>query len=97
MNRFDIVEAHAVLEWDYNVGGILRERPSNQRRNASTGVQLHRMRFRPRMDLSFENLEEDGKIVYLTNVLKWGLPVTEDQIPYMHEYGLIQPGEAECK
>ena len=31
-DRFDICEAHAVLEWDYNSGGWLHERPSNVRR-----------------------------------------------------------------
>ena len=39
-NRFDIAEAHCVLEWDYNDGGWLQERPSNQKRMESTGVQL---------------------------------------------------------
>ncbi len=78
MNRFDIVEAHAVLEWDFGVSGILWERPSNQRKNASTGVQLTRMKFTPRPDLSYANLEDDGKEVYLTNVLKWKLPIDSD-------------------
>lgn len=43
---FAICQAHAQLESDYNVGGILRERPSNRRRNASTGVQLARMGYK---------------------------------------------------
>lgn len=77
MDRFDIVEAHAVLEWDYNVGGILQERPSNRRRNQSTGVQLHRMQFKARPNLSFETLSEDGREVYLTNVVRLKLPVDE--------------------
>lgn len=75
MNRFDIAEAHAVLEWDYNVSGILWERPSNKRRNESTGVQLSRMHFKARPNLSYETLEDDGKEVYLTNVIKWHLPI----------------------
>ncbi len=29
---FDICQAHAQLESDYNMGGIVRERPSNRRR-----------------------------------------------------------------
>ena len=29
MNRFNICQAYAQLESDYNVGGFLRERPSN--------------------------------------------------------------------
>jgi hypothetical protein len=73
-DRFDIVEAHCVLEWDYNLGGWLHERPSNQRRRASTGVQLHRMKFRARADLCFDNLSENGQEIYLGNVLKLGLP-----------------------
>lgn len=42
---FSVCQAHAQLEADYNVGGILQERPSNQRRSASTGVQLSRMKY----------------------------------------------------
>ena len=79
MNRFDIAEGHAVLEWDYNMGGWLRERPSNQRRLEATSVQLNRLQFRARPDLCFDTLEEDGKEVYLTNVLRWGLPRDEEQ------------------
>lgn len=79
MTRFDIIEGHAVLEWDYNLGGWLRERPSNQRRKEATSVQLHRLKFRARPDLCFDRLEEDGKDVYLTNVLAWNLPRDEEQ------------------
>ena len=46
-DRYDICAAHAQIECDYNVGGITRERPSNARRNMSTGVQLSRMKYRP--------------------------------------------------
>ena len=42
-NRFAICQAYMQLESDYNVDGILRERPSNQRRNESIGVQLQRI------------------------------------------------------
>jgi len=73
-DRFDIAEAHCVLEWDYNVGGWLRERPTNQRRLQSTGVQLHRMQFRPRRDLSYAALTENAQEIYLKNMLKLGLP-----------------------
>ena len=73
-DRFDIAEAHAVLEWDYNVGGWLRERPSNQRRREATAVQLMRMGFRPRPDLSFETLTDKGREVYLAAVKRLGLP-----------------------
>lgn len=79
MNRFDIAEGHAVLEWDYNLGGWLRERPSNRRRMEATSVQLARLHFQPRTDLTFDTLEEDGKAVYLTNVLAWNLPRDEEQ------------------
>jgi hypothetical protein len=86
MNRYDIADAHFLLECHYNIGGMLRERPSNQRRNASTGVQLHRMSYRPEMGLSFESLQEDGKEVYLTNILKWGLPRDEEQNARIREF-----------
>ena len=79
MDRFDICEGHAVLEWDYNKGGWLQERPSNYRRQEATAVQLHRMQFRASADLSFEALTDDGKEVYLLNVLRWSLPRDEEQ------------------
>lgn len=83
---FDICQAHAQLESDYNVGGILRERPSNQRRNASTGVQLGRMKFNPGARwvdiLTPKWFDDDGdndvRDVYLYNVLKWGLPIDDE-------------------
>lgn len=77
-NRFDIIEAHCLLEWDYNLGGWLQERPSNQRRRRATAVQLKRMNFKPRANLSFETLEENSKEIYLTNVLKWGLDLDSE-------------------
>jgi len=63
-DRFDICEAHAVLEWDWNMGGWLRERPSNARRREATSVQLMRMQFRPRPDLSYDTLTENGREIY---------------------------------
>lgn len=45
-DRFDICFAHQALENDWNFGGWLRERPSNQRRMEATHVQLERMKFR---------------------------------------------------
>jgi hypothetical protein len=53
-DRFDICAAHARIESDYNVGGWVRERVSNQRRNESTAVQLSRMHYRgaPSGDMS---------------------------------------------
>jgi hypothetical protein len=64
-DRFDICEAYLALEYDYNVGGWLRERPSNQRRRESTGVQLNRIGFRPGMGWDgFESLTENGQEIY---------------------------------
>lgn len=74
-DRFDIAEAYAVLEWDYNVGGWLRERPSNARRREATSVQLRRMHFRARPDLSFHTLTTNGQDIYREQVAKLRLPV----------------------
>lgn len=63
-DRFDICEAWAVLEWDWHVGGWLRERASNQRRRESCGVQLIRLRFRPHPTLCYETLTENGRAIY---------------------------------
>jgi hypothetical protein len=81
---FDICQAHAQLEADYNNGGIVWERPSNRRRNESTGCQLARLRFDPKsrwIDICSEHIEdsfddeENVRDIYLINVLKWGLPM----------------------
>jgi hypothetical protein len=72
-DRFDICEAYACLEWDYHVGGVLWERPSNRRRGESTDVQLHRMRFRPRPSLSTDTLTENGRAIYDAAVIRLGL------------------------
>ena len=88
---FDICQAHMQLESDYNVGGIVWERPSNVRRNASTGAQLHRMGFNPGMrwvDIcSEDNDYEDGEVrdIYLTKVLEWGLPIDDEMRAFMTE------------
>lgn len=64
-NRFDICEAYLALEWDYNEGGWLRERPSNRRRMESTDVQLVRMMFRPSPSYEgYDSLTENGKEIY---------------------------------
>jgi hypothetical protein len=77
-DRFDICEAYATLESDYNVGGILRERPSNQRRGESTDVQLHRMRFRPSpLARGFETMSENAQDIYMDLVTRYGLPAPE--------------------
>ena len=81
---FNICQAHLQLESDYNVGGMLRERPSNQRRNESTSCQLSRLKYRDSrrwVDICAEpGNDEDGddadvRDIYLRNVLKWGLPI----------------------
>lgn len=81
---FDICQAHQQLEADYNFGGWLRERPSNQRRRASTGWQLLRMGFRSAyrwVDIYTDRSEDDDpddddvRDIYLINVLKWDLPI----------------------
>ena len=81
---FAICQAHAQLESDYNVGGILRERPSNQRRNMSTGHQLDRMDYNSGfwwVDIESPDEEEDPddadvREIYLLNVLNWKLPIS---------------------
>ena len=73
-DRFDICEAYYLLEVDYNVGGWLRERPSNQRRMESIGVQLDRIAFRPGCSLSFDTLTDNGKDIYRAAVARMGLP-----------------------
>jgi hypothetical protein len=74
-DRFDICEAHAVLEWDYNVGGIVMERAQNAKRMESTGVQLSRMQFKPSPMLSSDTLTENGREIYDALVGKYHLPV----------------------
>jgi hypothetical protein len=72
-DRFDICEAYAVLEWEWNMGGWLQERPSNRRRMEATSIQLARMQFRARPNLSFETLTENGQEIYLEAERKFGL------------------------
>ena len=81
---FAVCQAHQQLEADYNVEGILRERPSNQRRNESTGVQLARMDYRSSFWwVDIENPQEDDgpddeavRDIYILNVLNWNLPIS---------------------
>ena len=80
---FAVCQAHQQLEADYNVGGILRERPSNRRRNESTGVQLARMDYRTNFWVDIENPEEhEGpddeavRDIYILNALNWNLPIS---------------------
>lgn len=86
-----------MLESDYNIGGILLERPSNARRNESTGCQLARMQYSPGMggsSIADEDLEENICEIYLDKVLQWKLPIDAEMqsmmakmfVPeYLHE------------
>lgn len=88
---FDIYQAHAQLESDYNVGGIVIERPSNRRRNESTGCQLARMKFNPGMrwvDICNpsdcdDSDDENVRDIYLQNVLAWGLPIDAEMMSFI--------------
>ena len=86
MDRFAICQAFMQLESDYNVGGWVRERPSNQRRMESIGVQLHRMGFSSGMqwvDIEREPEECDDyfddevRDIYIRHALAWGLPLDD--------------------
>ena len=85
---FDICQAHQQLEADYNQGGWLRERPSNKRRMEATSCQLSRIDFESRYrwvdiyaepDESYDPDDEAVRDIYIQNVLKWGLPMTDDE------------------
>lgn len=79
-DRFDICEAYLVLEWDYNEGGWLHERPSNRRRREATHVQTHRIRFKPSPMLGgFESLSDNGKEIYSDLVDRYHLPVDSNE------------------
>jgi hypothetical protein len=83
---FDICQAHAQLESDYNVGGWLRERPSNKRRMEATACQLSRMQYDdPHRWVEIcadddEDCNDDNDVrdIYLFNVLKLGLPMDDE-------------------
>jgi hypothetical protein len=89
---FDIAQAHAQLESDYNSGGWVRERPSNLRRMESTSCQLARIGYESRyrwVDIVAERDEdgdpadEDVRDIYLMNVLKWGLPIDAEMMAFI--------------
>lgn len=82
-DRFDIAEAYCVLEWDYNKGGWLQERPSNQRRKEAIAVQLHRMGFKTRPYLEFRSLSDNAKKIYFLTLLRLRLPFDEGQLAMM--------------
>lgn len=79
MNRVEICEVYYLIESDFNVGGWLHERLSNVRRGIkrgyvgeSSGVQLSRMGFKPRPNLSYDTLTDDQKILYQAKCLEYG-------------------------
>lgn len=87
MNRFNICQAYAQLESDYNLGGLLQERPSNQRRRESIGCQLARMGFSNPYgwcDIKADHSEtgdcdaEEVQFIYLSAVLRLALPIDDD-------------------
>lgn len=83
---FALCQAHAQLESDFNVGGWIRERPSNLRRMASTGVQLSRMQYSnvygwvdilATPEEGDDSMDEEVRIVYAANAVQYGLPLDE--------------------
>ena len=95
MNRFSICQAYAQLEADYNVGGVLRERPSNQRRRESIGAQLSRIGFSNYYDwIDIEAEYNDGddgddnevREVYMCAVLRLKLPIDAALMHAMRRY-----------
>ena len=93
MDRFNICQGWLQLEHDYNVGGILQERPSNQRRRESIGVQLHRMGYsNPYGWVNICDLTEDDmdacevREVYMCAVLRLGLNIDDELRAAMREF-----------
>lgn len=70
-DRFDICEAHYVLEIEWNVSGILQERPSNRRRRMSTDFQLSRMQFKSAA-FAYRDLSDNGKEIYQNLCARYG-------------------------
>ncbi len=97
MDRFNICQAHAQLESDYNVDGWLRERPSNRRRMEATSCQLERMGYsNPNDWIDIEAYDPDDddcssdddevREIYMVNVLRWGLPISAELMAAMRRY-----------
>lgn len=74
-DRFDICEAYCVLEWDYNVGGWVHERPRNARLREATSMQLARIEFKPAPSLCFDTLTENGQEIYRALEERYGFTV----------------------
>lgn len=101
MDRFAICQAYQQLEADYNVGGILIERPSNQRRRESIGVQLHRMGYSNPfgyIDITPADMREQSRYgndscdadevreVYMRAVLRLNLPIDRNLMSAMRAF-----------
>lgn len=71
-NRFDIVEAYLTLENDWNKGGWLHERPSNQRRREASHVQIARLGFKRGADLDYFRLSTNGREIYRNLCSRYG-------------------------
>jgi hypothetical protein len=87
-DRFDICEAYYAFEVDYNSGGWLQERPSNQRRKEATHIQLIRMHFRPGHHVTehgYNGLEENGKAIYRMLELRYEFEPTQFDEREIHE------------
>lgn len=72
-DHFDICEAYALVESDYNVNGQLYARAGNRRRNESTSVQLARIGYRPSPLVgTYEHLSENGRAIYDALEVRYG-------------------------
>lgn len=88
---FDICQAHAQLESDYNVGGWVHERPSNKRRMEATSCQLARLGYSAsyrwvnicEVDECDDPDDDAVRDIYLKNVLQWGLPIDDEMRAFM--------------
>ena len=98
MNRFSICQAYAQLEAEYNVVGVLRERPSNQRRRESIGVQLSRIGFSNHYDWidieaeyndgddGHDDYDDEVREIYMRAVLRLNLPISAALMQAMRRY-----------
>lgn len=69
-DRFDIMAAYWQLEIDYNIGGWLHERPSNQRRMESTSMQLSRIGYK--FERHPDKLSKNAKKIYKVLEKRYG-------------------------
>lgn len=98
-DRFAACAAYAALEYDWNAGGWVRERPSNQRRRESIGVQLHRIQYRAGFHMGgfsslmpsgaydgFHDEHEAARESYVHALIAWGLAPQVDPHDDLGEY-----------